>query len=220
MSSPDDRDADASAQSVPRETTQPPDDSPLPVVRLGLLIEGGMGLLAVGLGWWLSVPVPEQVRFRASSIGWGLLACLPMLVSAWWLLRHTPRVLQPMSRLVRERLVPLFQGCGLLGLAIVCLAAGIGEELLFRGLLQGGLASLCGSWWAIGMASLAFGLCHAISRAYAILATLAGIYLGLVWIWTGDLLAPIWAHALYDFLVLAYLVRYEQPPTSQTLNVS
>ena len=34
-----------------------------------------------------------------------------------------------------------------------------------------------------------------------------GVYLGLVWEWTGNLLPPVLMHALYDFLVLLYLLR-------------
>ena len=52
-----------------------------------------------------------------------------------------------------------------------------------------------------------FGLMHFITPTYAVLATLMGAYLGLVWQWTGNLLAVVLMHALYDFLVLLYLLR-------------
>jgi hypothetical protein len=46
-----------------------------------------------------------------------------------------------------------------------------------------------------------------LSATYAILAALIGLYLGLLLIWTGNLLAPAVAHGLYDFIALLYLVR-------------
>jgi membrane protease YdiL (CAAX protease family) len=57
------------------------------------------------------------------------------------------------------------------------------------------------------MASLLFGLVHFISRTYAALCFLIGIYLGMIWIITGNLMVPAFVHGLYDFVALAYLVR-------------
>jgi membrane protease YdiL (CAAX protease family) len=60
---------------------------------------------------------------------------------------------------------------------------------------------------AVALASAVFGLLHAITPTYAILATVMGAYLGVVWIASGNLLAPIVAHALYDFVALVWLLR-------------
>ena len=54
-----------------------------------------------------------------------------------------------------------------------------------------------------------FGLVHAITPTYFVLASLAGAYLGGVYALTGDIAAPIVAHAVYDFVVLLVLVRDE-----------
>jgi membrane protease YdiL (CAAX protease family) len=51
-----------------------------------------------------------------------------------------------------------------------------------------------------------FGLLHPITPTYAVLAALMGAYLGGVWLASGNLLVPIVAHALYDFIALAYLL--------------
>ena len=52
-----------------------------------------------------------------------------------------------------------------------------------------------------------FGLLHPITRAYAVIAALLGAYLGGLWLAGGNLLTPIVAHALYDFVALVYLLR-------------
>ncbi len=118
-----------------------------------------------------------------------------------------------MHRLV----VPLFQDASVLELALISLIAGIGEELLFRGLVQDGLATWLGGTVGIcvGVAasSLVFGLAHALTTTYAVLATLVGVYLGILFLLTGNLLAPIAAHAVYDFLALIYLVSTTSRPT-------
>jgi len=96
---------------------------------------------------------------------------------------------------------------------LVALAAGVGEELLFRGLVQSGLSRLLTDWpgqiVAVAAASVLFGLCHWLNATYAVLAMLAGAYFGLILLLTGNILAPITAHAAYDFLALVYLIRPE-----------
>jgi membrane protease YdiL (CAAX protease family) len=96
-------------------------------------------------------------------------------------------------------------------LVVVAAAAGVGEELLFRGLVQAGLSRLLGPvsgpWIALAAASVLFGVCHWLNTTYAVLAVLAGVYFGLLLMSTGSLWTPIVAHAAYDFLALLYLIR-------------
>ena len=122
--------------------------------------------------------------------------------------------LAEIRRMVRELLVPLFQNFSLWQLFLVALLAGLGEEMLFRGFVQGGLEMLLeyfdvpAAWLAaLFIASLLFGVMHPITRTYAVLCMLAGLYLGGLWLWSNNLLVPIMVHALYDFFALFYLVR-------------
>jgi membrane protease YdiL (CAAX protease family) len=97
---------------------------------------------------------------------------------------------------------PLFAPCTLLDLALLSLLAGFGEEVLFRGLIQGALTAWWGPGPALAAASLLFGLCHAVNGAYAVLATVMGGYLGWLFLASENLLVVIVAHALYDFIAL------------------
>ena len=81
-------------------------------------------------------------------------------------------------------------------------AAGIGEEVLFRGTLQ----TLFGITWGLWVTSVIFGLVHAVTPAYFAMATVMGLYLGWVHIASDNLLAPILVHWLYDAVAL-YLLR-------------
>ena len=87
------------------------------------------------------------------------------------------------------------------------ITAGLGEEWLFRGLLQGALARHLSDVPAIVLASIAFGLCHYITHTYFILATVLGAVFGWLYFTTNNLLTVIVIHALYDFIALLILQR-------------
>ena len=91
-------------------------------------------------------------------------------------------------------------------LAVLMTVTGIGEEMLFRGLLQGSFESLLGPTAGLLSASVVFGLAHPVSATYFVLTTVMGVYLGLLWNGTGNLLAPVVAHALYDFLAIRWML--------------
>ncbi len=188
------------------------------VAAMAVAFEGGLGLLALLLGWVLGIwPVPGLERTGVAwgeqlpALAWGVAATGPMLLGFWLIDRFPWGPLAALKADVDRLVVPVFRDSSLVDLALVALAAGIGEELLFRGLLQHGLANWLappwGLWLALAIASAAFGCAHMLSATYAILAALIGLYLGLLLVWTGNVLAPAVAHGLYDFIALLYLVR-------------
>lgn len=188
------------------------------IAALAVAFEGGLGLAALLLGWLLGVwPVPgvelDGITWRGQgpALLWGLAATVPMLIGFWLIDRFPWGPLGDVKRDVERRVVPLFRGCRIVELALIAAAAGIGEEMLFRGLVQHALAQWLappwGVWIALLGASLIFGGFHPLSTTYAVLAALIGLYLGLLLIFCGNLLAPAVAHGLYDFVALVYLVR-------------
>ncbi len=119
-----------------------------------------------------------------------------------------------------DLIVPMFKNCTWVELAAISLLAGLGEELLFRGVFQAAMVqwtgdflphspafARVGDWMAIVGVAILFGLLHAVNVAYTVLATLMGLYLGWLWLATGNLAVPIVAHAVYDFLALLYILR-------------
>lgn len=190
--------------------------------RLALLFEGGMGLLALAVGWLLGHWPAEGIDFsrwtslaearpQLEAASFGLIATGPLLLALWSIDRVPFAPLRSLRQIAEELLPQMFAGASVLQLAVVSLAAGVGEELLFRGLVQGGLSRLigvpAGPWIALAAASLLFGVCHWLSTTYAVAAALAGLYFGLLFWLTGSLWTPLVAHAAYDFLALLYLVR-------------
>jgi CAAX protease family protein len=67
-------------------------------------------------------------------------------------------------------------------------------------------------WLALTLGAIAFGLAHWISTAYAVVAAIVGLYLGALYLFADNLLAPIVTHALYDFVALLVLARLKPAP--------
>jgi membrane protease YdiL (CAAX protease family) len=172
-----------------------------------LAVEGGLGLLALLAGAAVGVAPFRTLRFEASAVLAGLLGAGPMLALLVVLWASRSEALERIRVRVEEAVGNLFAHASWRTLAAVSAAAGFGEEALFRGFLQGGLEAAIGTLPALILASLAFGLVHPVTRAYVALASLLGLYLGVLWIWTENLLAPIVAHAAYDFVALVALVH-------------
>ena len=77
-------------------------------------------------------------------------------------------------------------------------AAGVGEEMLFRGVLQEALATKFGDSIAVVSSSIIFGLLHAVTPLYAALASLASFFFGFLYLQSSNLAVPIICHGLYD----------------------
>jgi len=133
------------------------------------------------------------------------------------------RPILELRRVFDNLIVPMFRNCTWVELAAISFLAGVGEELLFRGVFQTAMvdwssdflphtsaAAMVGDWIAIVSVAILFGLLHAVNAAYAVLAALMGLYLGWLFVATENLAVPIVAHAVYDFLALVYLLR-ERP---------
>ena len=90
---------------------------------------------------------------------------------------------------------------------MIAALAGIGEETLFRGVIQAAVAQHVGGprgvWLGLLVAAVLFGLLHPVTPMYAVLAGAIGLYLGWLWLVGGNLLLPIVTHGVYDFVARA-----------------
>ncbi|SIO45466.1 hypothetical protein SAMN05444166_4867 [Singulisphaera sp. GP187] len=186
-------------------------DRPTPdqgaVVVAAVLFEGGLAPLALAIGRLVGQPPLEGFTWSIRDAFLGVLAALPMYAAFQVLMRWRIGPLDRIRRFFEAELTPLLGSRPDADLALIALAAGVGEEMLFRGVLQGGLAHWLGTWEGLVAASLLFGLLHPITTTYVLVAGLLGAYLGAVWIFSGNLLVVMIAHALYDFLALRTLLR-------------
>ena len=175
-------------------------------------LEAAVVILALLLAWWMNLPLIPVLHPTPSAVLLAMVATLPMLALMYWIGRSRWKPFAGLMREVDGRIAPLFAGSSLVHLAAIAVAAGIAEELLFRGVLQQWLEVRIGTIAAMVGAAVLFGLAHAITRTYAAVAAAIGLYLGWLLAVTGNLVVPIVTHALYDFAALWYLVHRETAP--------
>ena len=184
--------------------TRPKKQMPL---GIALGFEAFLGALAISLALIFGLAPWLDMQPTLSAIVLGVLTTLPLLASMLLIAHSQWQWASALDRLVRDVVATLFAKSSRSAIVLVSLMAGLCEELLFRGVIQGGLAQLIGPWWALALASLLFGLAHALSKAYFVVTTLAGLYFGWLYLWTGSLMVPIIAHALYDWAALEYYLK-------------
>ncbi|MDO6441031.1 CPBP family intramembrane glutamic endopeptidase [Marinobacter sp. 2_MG-2023] len=95
-------------------------------------------------------------------------------------------------------------------LFLLSVFAGVGEELLFRGALQGWLNVHTNATTAVLAASVLFGLVHYASFTYFVIATCLGLVFGLTYVITDSILLVMVWHGVYDMIALYFLLRYPQ----------
>lgn len=166
-----------------------------------------IGLAAFGLGLVLNVPLAPQIDWTAHGVAWGLAAVLPLAVFLWWFVRSDHRAV---ARFRRSQ-IEFFADIGFEftpgRILVMGVAAGIAEELMFRGLLQTWMSGFAPLAVAIVAPNLLFGVLHMRTILYALIAGLVGVYLGALYALTDNLLAPIIAHGVYDLIALEYTRR-------------
>ena len=171
--------------------------------------EASLILVAVVLGWIADINPFAALSFSEPAILAGVLGTLP-LVLLFLALQIAPiKSLQAIRQLLMDTLVSRLQGLHWTDLLILSSIAGIAEEILFRGVLQPWLEITWGLQAGLWVSSLIFGLLHAITPVYALLATLVSVYLGLSLDYgeSRNLLTPIVIHGLYDFLAFLMIIR-------------
>jgi uncharacterized protein len=178
----------------------------LPIVALG---EGILLTAALAIAGGTGAPLP--LGRPDKGLLWGVLAALMLGVVNLVFLRmegsHWPGA--ALRHVCRVIVRPLFEHVRVWHIVVISVLAGLGEELLFRGVLQ----PLIG----LPLASLVFGAVHVGGRGfvgYGVWAACIGALFGWLMVETGGLLAPIVAHAVYDALALAY-VRYGPSDTCE-----
>lgn len=142
---------------------------------------------------WLALP---SLQSHLLSLALGVVLGLAVVFVTRRLVERVAWA-QELARALR----PFASGLSGVGILVVALLSSVGEEFLFRGLLQPWLGNL-------GQALL-FGLLHQLrgpSRwPWVAWAGIVGLLFGAVFALTGSLLGPICAHALINGLNLNYL---------------
>ena len=170
------------------------------LLRLAIFGEGLLVLIALVWARW------RETSFilggAAEGVIIGSMAAAGLGAANYYLLCGAPDIagVRSIRRLYVEGLRPIFRNLSAREITVISLVAGIGEELLFRGVLQTEMGLL--------PASVIFGLLHmggSGTLVFGCWVMLMGGVLGGLAIWTGGLLAPIVAHALYDAAAMSFI---------------
>lgn len=171
--------------------------------------EAALILVAVFLGWIANIDPFAYLYFSESAIAYGVLGTMPLFLLFLILEQIPAEPVVKIKSVLFETLGPGLHRYHWTDLLILASIAGLSEELLFRGVIQPWIESSWGLTAGLIGSNIIFGLAHAVTPLYAVLATLTGIYLGLSMDYGGDrnLLLPIVIHGLYDFLAFIALMR-------------
>jgi membrane protease YdiL (CAAX protease family) len=178
---------------------------------MAVVVEGGLACIGLLLAWLFQVPLREMFPPMGAPLvaatTRGLLATLPMLAIFWVLVNSSWPPLRGLRKQVQWLITEMFPAASIGQFAMVAVLAGVSEELLFRGVIQTKLAIWTTPLAGLVITSILFGLAHALSKAYFVFAVVVGLFLGWLTLQYNDLVAPMVAHGVYDFLALVYLSR-------------
>ena len=175
------------------------------------LIEISLLVIAWVISWISNIPLWRSLFWDPQHLLIGLSAALPLFVGFVWMLDATPAPTRNIRLMLDRFLRPAMEKFTIPQLAVVSLLAGVCEETLFRDAIQASLTQAFGIGLGIFGGALLFGLAHLVTLLYAAVTITVGILLGWIAHQTGNLLAPIVTHAVYDFTALVYYLRATQP---------
>lgn len=188
----------------------------LPASWLPWAVYGPLAALGAALSWLhrgqvLTAPTggprlsPDASASQLLGLALALAVALLTVLTTRWLVRHT-RWARSLQGTLRAALL----GASSRRLLLLALSSSIAEELFFR-------AALLPSIGVLG-SSLIFGALHnSASRdsqlPWMVWATLMGLVFGLLFVASGSLLAPLFAHAAINYENMHYLCNAEPAET-------
>lgn len=193
-----------------------------PIVSGSILFYSCMTLFATVVGSLGKLEVYQRLIEPVNFLDAFLWLC-PLLLALTIAIKFNDafKPLQELKTLFQDIFLPQFNSIPIWGFIILAAGAGIGEEALFRGLLQTGMSwklldiiggsssvnGLLADAISVALTSLLFGLVHAVSRAYFFYATFASVIFGVECLVSG-LSTAVVTHAVYDAVALACIMAY------------
>jgi len=182
-------------------------------------VELSLGAVALVLGAMLGVNPREDLPLVDSIfevpwpiIGRSILVGSVVAIVLFLLIQLIGKLplsgIRRLEKLAQSQLKIMLGKLTIAQMLVLSLTAGVGEELLFRGLIQNWFHSFFESTNiyqaapGILVASILFGLAHPLTKTYVAVAALIGLLLGFFYWYTRDLLACVVAHSLYDAILL------------------
>ena len=181
------------------------------LLNLTIVVEGLLLLIATGWSHFAGIELLKSLSFNFKSVLIGVGAGILMAASAYslYLLSRIVPFLGQLRETVDRYLLPLVAELRPLDVISIAAVSGFCEEVFFRGVAQ--------QTFGLVITSIAFGLFHDPSFrniSYSLLAAAYGLFLGSLFLWTGNLWTPIIAHAMHNLISLFLLRYFVKPPVS------
>jgi len=169
---------------------------------------GGVGgaALLVGAGFALAYPkaVGPLCRLRRELVVQGFVAGVVMISATYLLFPVACKVVPSLQPRTRE-LYHLFNS-GPAALRFLLPLVIVGEEVVWRGIVQGVIARRVGVVGSAVATAVIYALAHAPVNVLLVLVALCcGLYWGLLRARTGSLVPSLLAHLMWDLMVMVWL---------------
>jgi|AZIH01.1.fsa_nt_gi membrane protease YdiL (CAAX protease family) len=172
-----------------------------------LMFQGGIGVLGLIAILVFGIPVQLSGPGLLPSVFYGMLGAVGTY-ALLLVLTRIPGLFPDNLERQMQGLYNFASGYSPAVLILLSLLAGAGEELLFRGAVQGWLMEYSSPSAAVLTASVLFGLVHYVSFTYFLVATGLGLVLGGAYVLSESLLLVMVWHAVYDMIALFCLLRF------------
>ncbi len=171
-------------------------------IGLGLL----SGLPAEQLGWaWTEL---GRNLLLGLLLGVGL-ALLFYFTTSWFVDKTGTRFY---SDRMLEYVVPANRR-DFFWVALAMVGVALLEELLFRSLLLGGFLPILPAWLLLIGSALLFGVMHSPQGLWGMAgAGLAGLFFGLLFLWSGSLVLPLAVHYVTNMAQITLVLWLDGPP--------
>ena len=202
---------ETNAEEAPQSTTTTTSSSLQNDIRSIITLVGAQSLLipiSVGIAKFMNLPnngLGVGFEWTSAAAVQGLRWTVPLFAIAAIMQFIEPysEALQGVTEATQRSVLAVMGKKRRLGYALVVsmllgAVAGWGEEWLFRGVFQTLLSERFSSNIALAISGIVFGLLHAVTPVYALLAGLASVFFGYLYNVSGNLAVPMICHAVYD----------------------
>ncbi len=180
-------------------------DARLAMYRETIIME--WGVVAVLLGWWLALGrplaplglLPRAEGWQWLAVGTGLALAAGMIWQWLAVVRNPASLAEVRAKAGDLEAITPRGATERRAFDRVSLTAGICEEVLYRGILLALLTGWLGTWPAVVLSALAFGLAHAYQGPTGIAKTAGvGLVMALLTVLSGSIFPAVVLHVVID----------------------
>ena len=164
-------------------------------------------LAALFLVWWFATLWRHMADAEGGRPRLAIISLGGLMVAVTYLLYPVLARLAPFIATDTVRLYSAFRPPSLVIASVALTPVILGEELVWRGVVQTVLVRRFRAWGGVTLAAVAYALAHAPlgSPVLVIVALLCGLFWGALRATTSSLVPTLVAHLVWDFLVLLWL---------------